>query len=210
MTADDPKRSAALPDWLSSEPPQQEPAKEPASRSLPAPEVAPSDQGAPALPSWLQQGPVPSPPASAPRKVMPTPSPASAAEADAVLLAPSSPSPAGIRQQLLALPKPILFGLCGAAGGLLGAVILGEMLWLALRPAAATAPPLQIAASPSVTAFFGGKNHFSVTIARNGFDGPVRVEALERPVNVRVPTVTIPAGQTTAELGIAVEAADEE
>lgn len=52
------------------------------------------------------------------------------------------------------LPKPLLFGLYGSLGGLLGALLLGEFLWALLRPAAArrqTVPPLQMVVSPSVS-----------------------------------------------------------
>ena len=41
---------------------------------------------------------------------------------------------------LLALPKPLLFGLFGAAGGLLGAMLIAEVLWALVSPATFKAP----------------------------------------------------------------------
>ena len=34
-----------------------------------------------------------------------------------------------------ALPKPVIFGICGALGGLIGATAFGEAAWWLLRPA---------------------------------------------------------------------------
>jgi len=53
------------------------------------------------------------------------------------------------------LPKPALFALYGALGGLLGALIVGEILWLLLRPPSVrvvTVPPLRLAPDSSVRA----------------------------------------------------------
>ena len=33
-----------------------------------------------------------------------------------------------------ALPKPVIFGICGALGGLIGATAFGEAVWWLLRP----------------------------------------------------------------------------
>ena len=58
---------------------------------------------------------------------------------------------------LAALPKPILFGLYGAAGGLLGALVFGELLWYLLRPPVATAaapePRVAVAVARDVEVF---------------------------------------------------------
>ncbi len=57
--------------------------------------------------------------------------------------APVADEPAarpGCAALLLALPKPILFALCGGLGGLLGAILLGEIVWAVLSPAR-SAPP---------------------------------------------------------------------
>src|SRR5262245_43562524 len=61
----------------------------------------------------------------------------------------------GMLAALLSLPKPILFALCGAIGGLLGALVLGELLWALLRPTAVQAegPSLLLAVPPSMTVY---------------------------------------------------------
>src|SRR4051794_3332945 len=44
---------------------------------------------------------------------------------------PAAPrASSGFLRSLHRLPKPVLFGLYGALGGLLGALLLGELLWL--------------------------------------------------------------------------------
>ena len=77
---------------------------------------------------------------------------------------------------LAGLPKPILFGLYGAIGGLLGAVILGEPAWQAPQAAPGRAAVatrrrrVQIGqALPRL------RNTFKVQIARERFDGPVTI-----------------------------------
>ena len=40
-------------------------------------------------------------------------------------------------KMLAGLPKPVLFGLYGAVGGLIGALFFGELIWYALKPAQA-------------------------------------------------------------------------
>ncbi len=98
------------------------------------------------------------------------------------------------------LPKPLLFGLYGGAGGLLGALLFGELLWYLLRPPppAPTGPQAQvaIAASADVEVFVAGRNTFPVQIARDGFTGPVTVRVEGLPAGVTVEPVTIPEGKT--------------
>ncbi len=70
---------------------------------------------------------------------------------------------------LSALPKPVRFGLFGAVGGLLGALLFGELLWWLLEPppppAPAPPPPsLAVSVSPTVGVYQGGKNKFSLKL----------------------------------------------
>ena len=81
------------------------------------------------------------------------------------------------------LPKPALFGLYGAVGGLLGALVVGELVWSLLRPPPPVVapdpppPPPQVAvtASPRVALYPGTENAVEVQVARDRFDGPVTV-----------------------------------
>lgn len=106
-------------------------------------------------------------------------------------------------KSLLALPKPILFGLFGGTGGFLGALILGELLWLILSPrTVAGGVPLQVAVSSKVQVYVGGKNTFTVKVARLGFSGPVTIEAQSPPSGVSIPKVEIPEGKDGAEVEV--------
>jgi len=102
------------------------------------------------------------------------------------------------------LPKPLLFGLYGAVGGLLGALIFGEILWWLLKPPAATAslpePRVAIAASKEIEVFVDGRNTFPVQIARADFDGPVTVRFEDLPPGVTAAPVTIPPDKTEGEV----------
>jgi hypothetical protein len=106
---------------------------------------------------------------------------------------------------LHSLPKPILFGLYGALGGLLGALVFGELIWALARPALAAAVPLKVAASPSVTVYWGGSNRIFVKIARAGFSGPVVVKARDLPADVTLHAVEIPADKNEGEMKITLE-----
>ena len=75
-------------------------------------------------------------------------------------------------RMLHSLPKPILFGLYGALGGLLGALLFGELIWALVRPTVAQAVPLKLAASPSVTAFWAGPISFTSGLHAAGSMGP--------------------------------------
>ena len=55
---------------------------------------------------------------------------------------------------LAGLPKPVLFGLYGAVGGLLGALVFGEPLYQVLEPPrVAREPQVAISASPEFEVF---------------------------------------------------------
>src|SRR5262245_20651525 len=105
-----------------------------------------------------------------------------------------------------ALPKPWLFGLYGAIGGLLGALALGEPLWKLLRPPppiVVEEPPLRIAASPEVSVFQGGKNRFLVRLARNKFASPVALEVRGAPKGVAIAPATVSENHVDAEVEVA-------
>ena len=108
-----------------------------------------------------------------------------------------------------ALPKPFVFGICGALGGLLGATVFGEAVWRLLRPPAPVAvsiPPLRLAASPEVDLYQGGTNRLGVKIACVGFDEPVTVKVVDPPAGVRIDPITIPANRTDFDVQVSAAA----
>ena len=107
------------------------------------------------------------------------------------------------------LPKPVLFGLYGAVGGLLGALLFGELIMLALGPKASAAPPLPppeprlaVGASDKLQIYQGGTNKLLVQIARDGFDDDVtvRVEGLPPGVTPAARELVIPATKTAGDV----------
>jgi hypothetical protein len=109
-------------------------------------------------------------------------------------------------QVLAGLPKPLLFALYGAVGGLLGALVFAEPLYQLLTPPPAPAPvptpQLALVASKDVEVFVDGRNTFPVQIAREAFDGPVTVRLDGLPPGVSAAPVTIPGGKDTAEVQV--------
>ena len=106
-----------------------------------------------------------------------------------------------------ALPKPWLFGLYGALGGLIGAPVLGEGLWRVLRPstkALDAVPPLRLAISPSLDVYQEGKNQLGIKIAREGWVGPVTMTAVQPPEGIVIAPVIIP--QDRSEMQVEVRA----
>lgn len=107
---------------------------------------------------------------------------------------------------LAAWPKPVLFGLYGAIGGLLGALLLGEFILRALGPQQAQAgdarpePRLAVAASPELQLYQGGSNKLIVEILREDFTSEVTIRAEQLPPGLSVREVKIPPHQTEAEL----------
>jgi hypothetical protein len=104
---------------------------------------------------------------------------------------------------LAVLPKPVLFGLYGGIGGLLGALVFGELVWWLLQPPppkpVVAEPQLAIAASADVQLNQGGANRLFVQVARD-FDGPVTLRADGLPPGVTAAEVTVPAKATEAEV----------
>src|SRR5580692_8149554 len=108
---------------------------------------------------------------------------------------------------LAGLPKPILFALYGAIGGLLGAVVFGEPAWWLLKPPEATPPPhLAIGASSSVKLYPGTKNTFVVRIARERFNSPVAIKFGNLPSGIVLPSLTVPPGETQIDATVTVDA----
>jgi len=103
-------------------------------------------------------------------------------------------------KMLSGLPKPVLFALYGAIGGLLGALVFGEPLYAILEPAKAATgrpePEVAVAASPEIPLPFNGSNTFVVEIARGEFDEPVTVRFENLPPGVLIEPITIDKGQT--------------
>lgn len=104
---------------------------------------------------------------------------------------------------LAGLPKPVLFGLYGAVGGLLGALVFAEPLYRVLTPPPpppASTAQVALAASREVEVFSDGRNTFPVQVARDGFDGPVTVRLDGLPRGVTAAPVVIPEGKTEGEV----------
>jgi hypothetical protein len=113
-------------------------------------------------------------------------------------------------KMLAGLPKPVLFGLYGAIGGLLGALAFGELIWWVLAPAKAQTPPpppppeprLALTATGALQIYQGGANKLFATILRDEFDDPVKLSVEGLPAGVTAADVTIPKGATEAEIEV--------
>ena len=104
---------------------------------------------------------------------------------------------------LAGLPKPVLFGLYGAIGGLIGAVFFGEPAWRILKPPAVVlTAQVAISAPSAVTVYPGTENAFVVRIARQQFEGGVVVAFNQVPAGVSIAPVTIPAGKNEGEVHV--------
>ncbi len=111
------------------------------------------------------------------------------------------PAPA----MLAKLPKPALFALYGALGGLLGALLFGELLWLALEPKKSEPPPppeprIAVSVSDQLQIYQGGTNKLLVQIARDEFEDEVAVRIEGLPPGITARDVVVPAKQTEAEV----------
>lgn len=104
------------------------------------------------------------------------------------------------------LPKPMLFGLYGAIGGLLGALVFGEPAWYFLRPPppppAVPEPQVAVSASRELQLLQNAENSVSVEVARADFTGPVTVDVLDLPPGVTSERITIPPNQTSGRLNL--------
>lgn len=107
------------------------------------------------------------------------------------------------------LPKPLLFGLYGAVGALLGALLLGEVLWAALKPPppASNLPPaaLRITASEAMSINQADKNRFTVRVVRDYFEGPVVLKCRDLPEGITAQDVKLNPEETEAELELTAD-----
>lgn len=98
------------------------------------------------------------------------------------------------------LPKPVLFGMCGAIGGILAALLVGELLWFL------SSPPIvqgtRVAAPASMPVYVGDKNRFKVNIERDGWNGPAELTLENPPAGITAPSVTV--ATKTAEMDVIV------
>lgn len=117
---------------------------------------------------------------------------------------PPGEAPRSFLQPLLALPKPLLFAIFGGVGGLLGALLLGEVLWAVLSPAGfrPAQPQVRLGIPSAVRVYLGSKNRFVVKLSREGFHGPVRIEPADAPEGIQFSTVDIPEESDEAEVEI--------
>lgn len=107
------------------------------------------------------------------------------------------------------LPKPILFGLYGAVGALLGLLLLGELLYFLLRPPELK-PEVKLNVPSELTVYPGSKNKLAVKIGRNGFKGPVRLSVENPPKGVQIEELTLPDDVTEVELEVSAGSTAEE
>jgi hypothetical protein len=161
----------------------------------------------------IGSSPNPPPIAATPPAPQPAQAPAPAPAPDPTLPAATNAAPAAAPRpprrpgKFLSwlhatLPKPILFGLYGAVGALLGALLLGELIQLLIHPKAQTVAPLQIAVPSGVVVYPGGENVVTVKIARQGIEGPVRLEVQQGPPDILFSDVEIDADKSEGELSI--------
>jgi hypothetical protein len=114
----------------------------------------------------------------------------------------SMPAP----KMLAGLPKPVLFGLYGAVGGLLGALAFGELVWWALAPQVAARPApeprLALSAAKDLQVYQGGTNRLFVKVLREDFEGEVALRVEGLPAGVTAPEVKVPAGKSEGEIEV--------
>src|SRR5206468_1728801 len=108
-----------------------------------------------------------------PAPVPAAPAPAAPAPAAPAPAAPAPAAPARSSGGFLAalqglLPKPVLFGLYGALGALLGLLVLGELLFALLHPPKKK-PEVSVTAPEELVVFPGSENKLTVKIARHWF-----------------------------------------
>ena len=106
-------------------------------------------------------------------------------------------------------PKPVVFGLYGALGGLLGAILLGEPVWAFLKPPPPPPPEprLVMTVSPAVEVYQGNENTITVQIARDLFDSPVHVVLDDGPQGVVSEGLTIASGAAEGTLKLSADTA---
>lgn len=115
-----------------------------------------------------------------------------------------APKPGYATRLLLAQPKPMLFGLCGAIGGLVWALVLGELLWALLSPRTIgePTPELKLAVPSKLRVYVGGSNRFQTIIARENLKCPVLLKPVQLPDGIAISPVTFDEGDTEAEIEV--------
>ncbi len=129
--------------------------------------------------------------------------------AEPVPVPSSEPAGAGLIASLfLMLPKPLLFGLFGGIGGLVGAVFIGELAWFVLSPPRLREPEpsVRIAIPDSMRLYAGDKNYFVAQVARDHFEGPITIVAVNPPEGLTVAPVQVQPGIDQASVEVAANA----
>jgi Mg-chelatase subunit ChlD len=104
------------------------------------------------------------------------------------------------------LPKVVLFGLFGLLGAA-AAALLAEPLWYLLQPAASKSaqPELRMSAPTDVVLDKGGKNRFSILVARDHFTGPVVLNYKDLPSGVRINDAVLASEQDRVDLDVTAD-----
>ncbi len=77
-----------------------------------------------------------------------------------------------------------------------------ETISISIQP---TPPTVRVTASSMVTVYAGGQNRFGFMVARQRFEGPVRVEALDLPRGIHIPMVNLQDKENQGFMNVAVE-----
>src|SRR5207248_8804995 len=93
------------------------------------------------------------------------------------------------------LPKPVLFGLYGALGALLGLLVIGELVFAFVHPPKPKAE-VKLSVTPELTLFPGSASELSVKIARHGFQGPVTVAVVSSEEGIQAAERVLPEDAT--------------
>src|SRR5262245_35814065 len=188
------------------------PAPAPAAPAAPPPASPPKGKAAPVVAPVPAPAPAPVPApaqqavtASPPKPATPTaPAQATADEPNVVKARPPRPAPRFLAYLNGRMPKPVLFGMYGALGAILGLLLLGEVVFLLLSPPKLR-PEVKLSVAKSLTVFPGTENKLAVKIARQGFKGPVTLAASNPPAGVTIPRFVLNEGETEGELVVKAE-----
>lgn len=165
-------------------------------KAAPVLEIAPAPVSS-AAPQVYSLPPAPAKPQASPMHAKP--------QAASTPVIPDTGGTSGWIRSLLSLPKPILFGLFGAAGGFLGSLLFGDLLWLLLRPAELKQEPeVRLGIPAEVAVYAGQSNRFTVKVAREQFAGPIVITADKTPKGIRVGKVVIAEDKDEGDVRVEV------